>query len=398
MFLHEFKYYIKKLIKDKYAILWTIIFPIGLGTLFYFAFSNIFETANAFHSLNIAIVENSNNETELFDTLKDTADSLTATTSTDTIHSEEVPFFKTVYTDEKNATELLKNGKITGVILIEDDALKLLLDTSNQDESLNQSILESFVTQFQSQYTVISDIAKSNPEKLPEVLSALENSLITDTTNIEISFSKGNMDNTTVYFFNLIAMACMFTSFYGSNIAFDNQANLSEIGKRKGISPTHKAITMIAELLASILAQFLALSVNLIYVVFILKIDFGPHTGLLFFTNLIGCLTGVSFGFFIGSLGHMSQNLKTGILVCGSLFFSFLSGLMVGNIRMFVEKYCPILNQINPTALLADSFYSLGIYDSYDRYITNIVRLILISSILILGGYLAVRRSKYASL
>ena len=55
-----------------------------------------------------------------------------------------------------------------------------------------------------------------------------------------------------------------------------------------------------------------------------------------------------------------------------TMTFCFLSGLMVGDMRMNIENSCPIINKINPAALITDSFYALEIYDTYDRFLTNI--------------------------
>ena len=36
----------------------------------------------------------------------------------------------------------------------------------------------------------------------------------------------------------------------------------------------------------------------------------------------------------------------------------------MGNMRVVVEKHAPIINRINPAALISDSFYTLNNYDS----------------------------------
>ena len=68
-----------------------------------------------------------------------------------------------------------------------------------------------------------------------------------------------------------------------------------------------------------------------------------------------------------------------------------LSGLMVGNIRMYVEKFCPLLNRINPAALISDSLYALTVYPSHERYFTNIATLFLLSLCFSFAGFILVR-------
>ena len=57
MFIHNFKYALKTLLKNRILIFWTFAFPIILGTFFKMAFSSI-ETNEKLDIIDIAIVEN----------------------------------------------------------------------------------------------------------------------------------------------------------------------------------------------------------------------------------------------------------------------------------------------------------------------------------------------------
>ena len=71
---------------------------------------------------------------------------------------------------------------------------------------------------------------------------------------------------------------------------------------------------------------------------------------------------------------------------------------MVVDMYARVEAACPIINRINPAALISNCFYSLNIYDTYTKYTTNIITLLIISAVFCIGGFLISRREKYASL
>ncbi len=71
---------------------------------------------------------------------------------------------------------------------------------------------------------------------------------------------------------------------------------------------------------------------------------------------------------------------------------------MIGNMRMYVEKFFPIYNHINPAALISDSLYALIVYPSHERYFINLLILIGLSAVFGIGGFVSVRRKKYASL
>ena len=56
MLIHNFKYALKTLLKNKMLIFWTFAFPIILGTFFQMAFSDI-EKNEQLNTVNIAIVK-----------------------------------------------------------------------------------------------------------------------------------------------------------------------------------------------------------------------------------------------------------------------------------------------------------------------------------------------------
>ena len=76
----------------------------------------------------------------------------------------------------------------------------------------------------------------------------------------------------------------------------------------------------------------------------------------------------------------------------------FLSGMMGISMKYVIDKNVPIINMLNPAALITDGFYSLYRYDTLNRYWINIISLLIITSILILISIKALRRNKYDSI
>jgi len=76
----------------------------------------------------------------------------------------------------------------------------------------------------------------------------------------------------------------------------------------------------------------------------------------------------------------------------------FLAGLMVTGMYQLVEKYVPVINRINPAALMVKALYSLNIYETYTRYNQCIFTMLGITALLCIGSYLLVRRERYASI
>lgn len=371
----------KCLIREKSQLFWNLLFPILLGTMFHIAFSG-FSEDEAFHPIPVAVVEQEMSENvlhEMLDTLE---------------RSEEKTFLDASYVSEEEALSLLKEKKIIG-ILYEGNPVTLKISAEMSSNKLEQSILTSFVSQFNLNYAALENIARNHPENLRTAIGLLSKE---SDYNQETSYSNGTMDLSLEYFFSLIAMSCLFAHIGGVRVALKSQANLSPLGARKCLAPVNKLLSTISELLAAFLYHFLCLAICLFYLIFALKIDFGNQFGYILLATLLGSMTGVSLGFFFGSIGTISENVKGGILLSITMVCSFFSGLMVGNMRIVVEKYCPLFNHLNPAALISDSFYALTVYRSHERYFQNLGILLLLTIGFCFGGFLFIRRRKYAAL
>ena len=88
--------------------------------------------------------------------------------------------------------------------------------------------------------------------------------------------------------------------------------------------------------------------VLLLYLRYILNLDFEGQIGRMLLISFLGSLIGVSMGIFVGSLGKMKEGIKIGIILGISMVCSFLSGLMNNTMKDLVEKNAPFLNRINP--------------------------------------------------
>lgn len=376
MFSHIFKYAFKNNIRQKQLVFWTMCFPIILGTFFYLAFSNLYEKDEIFSEIPVAVVMN-HEDAEFRKTI-------------DSVSNGDSPLFKVEYTDMEKAEELLKNEDVMGIICAGDE-----LSLKVAGSGLKKSIIKSFLERYNSVKTIISDTAANNPEKLPDVIAALS----AEVSCIETSDLPGeNMDVYVQYFQNLIAMVALFGTMSGMFAAISNEANLSAIGARKNVAPTHKLKRITANLLASFLVQTICIFISITYIIFILKINMGNKIPMIYLSGAGGSLLGVSIGFFIGSAGRASEGAKIGIAMTFSMLCCFFSGLMVGNMKMVIESHCPVINRINPAAVISDLFYCLAVYDDYSRYMEKMITLLIMTVLFVTGGFLLTRRKKYASI
>ena len=375
MFLHNLKYELMTALRVKDLLVWLILFPMVLGTLFKISFGSIYDTVERFSAIPTAVVETEKDEI-LHQVLESVSEGDNA-------------FLKLTFTNEEEATELLRKGEVTGILTVE-----YSVSLTVKEEGIAQTILQNFVERYNATVAVMTDCVKENPESAKEVAECLKAEIQPVT---QIPLTEGNTDYFTEYFYNLIAMVAMYGSLTGLHITIQNQGNLSKLGARKCCSPTPKYISTLACLTGSFLTQTICMAVSVSFLRFVLGINFGSRLPLVYLAAIVGGFLGVAFGFCIGSIGRFETGLKTGICFGVSMFFCFCSGLMVGNMKGIVSKYVPWFNKINPTALLSDAFYYLNIDSDLRRFRGTMLSMIAISAVFILIGFMLTRRKKYAS-
>jgi ABC-2 type transport system permease protein len=305
---------------------------------------------------------------------------------------ESVPdLFNVTYVSRTNADKLLEDGTVEGYIHF-DGGLKLFV----RESGINETIIKSFLDDYMQTTSTINTILSQNPAAIQD---GLPDSLF-DRKDYLKAGSAGKSEPNTVmnYFYTLIAMTCLYGSFSGLKEVTALQGNLSYQGARMNMAPVHRAKIITASMSAAITFQLLVVSTVLVYLIWVLKIDFGNQTGYIALTSLISTVTGVTFGTFISSVNRKSEGVKVGILIGTTMTMSFLAGLMYDKMKYIVHTKAPVLSFLNPANLIADSFYALYYYDTYTRFFSNIALLCGYSVLFGALTYLAVRRQRYASI
>ncbi len=378
----NFKYALLRLMRNKANLFWILVFPIVLGCFFKIAFSNI-TASESFHTIPVAVVEGDNADATAFHTMIEQLSG-----------DSEDAMLSATFCDDKKARTLLEKGKVDGIFYTT-DTVELAVNSDLSDASINQSILQSLLTQYYLNRDLIVQILTTNPGNIESLVDSIGQSVA---TRKEVSLTRNNTDTYDQYFYNLIAMACLYTAMGGINLAINNSANLSSLAARKTIAPAKRAALIGTELLAIILFESLLNMVSFLFIVTVLGVHMTTHLGLALLTILISTTFSITFGMFLGCVGPKSEGGKTGLMFAVVMPLCFLSGLMMGTMRMVVEKYAPFVNRINPAALISDSFYALNNYDTLTRYTGNILTLLLMTVLFLIISILVTRRKTYASL
>jgi len=392
MFIHNFKYALKTLFKNKMLIFWTFLFPIILGVFFNMAFSNI-ENSEKLEIIDIAIVDEE--EYRVDDFYKEIFE---------TLSSGDKKLFNVNYVSLEEAKDKLLEKEISGYIIYLDNP-KLVVANSGINETVIRNVLE----EIEDTKDIINNLVQLKVQeeilKNPEVLNYMESltariyeEAVNELNNVQVNvkdISKSNLSYTMIEYYTLIAMTCLYGGLLGMTAINKCLPNMSSNGKRVSIAPTKKSTMIVSSVLASYIVQLIGLSLLFLFTIFVIKVDYGRNLGLVVLLACVGSLAGLLLGVMIASVIKAHENLKLGIIISVTMLGCFLSGMMGITMKYLVDTKMPIVNKLNPASMITDGFYALYYYETTERYFFNIFSLLLVAGILFFISYMFLRRQKY---
>lgn len=377
MFIRDFLYTIKILMRAKVSLFWTLVFPILLATFMYMAFGNIYEQDEMFSNIKVAVVtedESANGLNYMLDALSDGDDALLSVTRM----------------SESDAEKLLADEEVEGIIYTDDVKLTVA------ESSVDASILETVLSEYKQYEHALKDIYKDGTEPKGDMSNLVEKLSEQRSYYTEKSSTEGSQNVYNNYFYAIFAMSCLFASLSSIEMMSNLQANVSATGKRKNVSPQRKMTFVLAEFAALLLIHFVVEVISFIYMSCI-GVDFGGRIWEILLTLFVGCFIGLAIGVIVGAISKLAEGTKIGIVIGISMVMSILSDLCINGIKYEIQQHVPIINKLNPAALISDSFYALNVYSDHQVFTENIVIMTIEAVVLIAVGILMVRRNRYAS-
>lgn len=373
---HLIKYRFLQTVREWSIMFWALAFPIVLGTFFNISFGSG-DLGEDMEVIPVAIIEEAG-QSDSKTAFKEFLNQL----DQDTIEIKEM--------DEEQALKELKGDGITGIYYIRDEKS---LTVAKSD--IETSILKSLLDSYNKNEAVIMKIAKEHPENLGKAMEEIGD-FRTMTEDVSLS---GKTTNPSIsYFFALIAFACLSGAYLGVEGSFSAQANLSALGARRSVTPTHKLKLVIIDMIVLFTIQYINILILTLVIRYAFGVSLGGNIPGILLIDLLGSLIGVSIGIMIGCIRRLPSGIKMGVTVASTLIPSFLAGLMFGNMKNLVEQHLPILNRINPAAVLSDAFYCLGVYNDTARFTRSLI-ILGVMSVLFMGiAFMAVRRERYDSI
>lgn len=379
--LHLFRYRFVQTIRNSSNMFWALLFPIILGTLFYLSFGSagLESTGESrWDKIKVTVVKDT-----------DTSENAQAFEGFLTQMDGETLDIQDIST-ESEALSALNEETISGIFYVRDTP-----SLTVAKNGLNESILTSVLESYNQNAAMFREIAMTHPEKLPDALDAMNDYR---NTTAEVSLGGKDLNPNVQYFFALVAYACLSGAFLGVQSSIDGQANISALGARRSITPTHKLTLILIDMAVLFIIHFFNILILCLYITHVLGISLGNDVGALLLVDFMGSMIGICLGVAIGCLARISYGMKIGVCVLFTLFPGFLAGLMFGNMKNIIELHCPIINRINPAAVLSDAFYCMGIYNDMERFTRCLVILAVMSTLLLTVAFLGIRRERYDSI
>lgn len=386
MFIRDFLYTIKIMVRGRVSIFWTLVFPLLLATFMYMAFGNIYEQDEMFRNIKVAVVtedESANGLNYMLDALSDGDDAL----------------LSVARMSESDAEKLLADEEVEGIIYTDDVKLTVA------ESSVNASILETVLSEYKQYEHALKDIYKdgiglqqymsgtSGVDDMSDIVEKLSEQRSYYTEKASTEGSQNVYNN---YFYAIFAMSCLFASLSSIEMMGNPQANVSATGKRKNVSPQRKMTFVLAEFAALLIIHFVVEVISFIYMSCI-GVDFGDRVWEILLTLFVGCFIGLAIGVIVGAISKLAEGTKIGIVIGISMVMSILSDLCINGVKYEIQQHVPIINKLNPAALISDSFYALNVYSDHQVFTENIVIMTIEAVVLIAVGILMVRRNRYAS-
>lgn len=386
MFWHNFRYALKTLLKSKELVFWTAAFPFILAILFNLAFARLHDY-DIFEAFDVAVVNDESFE-----------NNVVFKTAFESLGDGEEKLFNLHYVDKDEAEKLLEDEKVDGYVYFVDDKPRVKIKTNGT----NQTVLTTVTEQVEQSAYMINDIATANIAKSAgqevDVAKIYQNA-VAAVTNSEANIKDDShvMNMVSIEFYTLIAMACMQGAMLSVELTNRCLPNITNKGKRVAVAPTKKGILVTSSLLSGYVVLLGSVSLLILFMRFILGVEFGSNIFLIILLAAVGSLTATMMGIFLSIALKTNEGAKNVVVIIVTMVGCLFAG-MFGGMKMYFDELLPFVNKISPVGLITDGFYSLYYYDDPARYAINIVSLLVVAGVFLLLSIRKLRRTRYDSI
>ena len=448
-----FKTTVRTLLLTPSAVVWTLIFPIVLATVFNFMFEPMRSTGSV-EAVEVAVVVDDAWENSPFsqvvDTLSEADEPLLA------VHP---------VATEQEARELIAEGSVAGAYIVDAagnegnaeqsgsdeldaiDAAGAASDPDNADAAgaasgsgtaagssdvstvkssagstgapriilapagsgtgsdasydVNRAILESVVTSYLQSEALIEELATHDPVALSDP-TTIENALGLSVSVREVSLTHAQPDSMVRFYYALLGMASIFAAQLAGESVWHLQPTSSAAGARRAVSGTSRMRLLIPTIGAcwAISTTFLVIAFG--YICLTAHIDFSGREGLCLVGIAASSLLSCGIGALVGALpGRMGSDSRRGILTALTCLLSLFAGLYgepTMELADTVAHVFPAATWLNPVCLIRDLFYTVYYYDTLVPFSLRLAACAGIAAVLLAVSAACMRRSAHEHL
>ena len=380
-----FKYYLLRVLRNKLYLFWCLVFPLGIMACMNVAFGNIYNVENSIDPIKTIVLTES--------------DSMYAKGFVDLINtfadkdSDNYYYDLVVSGSREEAMELIRKGDAEILFIAGESEIEVYL--TEKHSTTAGMLSKAMADTYKSNYKLISDAYMTAPDKVEEIMRGLTEQF--EYTKADMGAFSDDPNPYTWYFFSTLVMGIFFTAMTGVNLVSDLKADVSREAARMSLSPSGKSRMIWYSFIARLLPAVTISAIHLIFMRFVFGISLGSNIFRLVLFVIVCDIFAISFGVVCGLIfkGSLDQreNKTTALLMISV----FISGEMVMQLPGIIERYCPIINDINPATVMNMAFYRMSMYNDMFDFYFNMIKLIAVSVVFLTVGALVLRRERYAS-
>ena len=340
----SFKYSLLQLVRVPGVLIWTLVFPIVLGSLFVMMFGALDERAEAV-SANVVVVdeEQAKGEERSALSFENIARAAQAGAQVGSVFDEETfggqafasfmealgegddALFNITYVSEEAAAlvrdSLGTDDEYAGYVQYVDGEVRTVLakaTSAAETYEVEPSILMMIMDRYVAEEALIKETLQKNPAALADP-GFIETLMAPVEATVRASVTDNAPRESLRYYFALFGMAAFFGASIGL-IGFQQiRANASALAARRSLGALSHGKTAFVTLLASWLLSFASLLVLFAFLVVIGGVDFGDRVGICILICLVASLCATALGCALAAIPKVpgERRHRGRVRVCG---------------------------------------------------------------------------------
>lgn len=272
---------------------------------------------------------------------------------------------------------------------------------SDASYDVNRAILESVATSYLQRVALIEDLSAHDPAALSDP-TTVQNALGLGVSVREVSFTHAQPDSMVRFYYALLGMASIFAAQLAEESVWHLQPTSSAAGARRAVSGTSRMRLLIPTIGAcwAVSTTFLAIAFG--YICLTAHIDFSGREGLCLVGIAASSLLSCGIGTLVGALpGRMGSDSRRGILTALTCLLSLFAGLYgepTMELADTVAHVFPAATWLNPVCLIRDLFYTVYYYDTLVPFSLRLAACAGIAAVLLAVSAACMRRSAHEHL